>query len=105
VSPAAISFDGVYPEAALLSRLGNDAEAIAWLDPALQALPATGPLALANPAAAGTFVRAMALRAELAARVGDSVTARRWARAVEILWSNADEFLQPVVTRARTLSR
>ena len=47
----------------------------------------------------------MALRAELAAKVGDAKGARRWAAAVVELWSGADEFLQPLVSRMRELMK
>jgi hypothetical protein len=45
----------------------------------------------------------MVLRADLAARDGDMQTARRWARAVTILWKKADPDLQPTVDRMRAL--
>jgi tRNA A-37 threonylcarbamoyl transferase component Bud32 len=105
VSAAAMSYDGIYPEAALLVRLGDDRGAIAWLDPVLHALPSTAPLAVADVAAAGTFVRAMAMRAELASRAGDVANARRWARAVAALWSDADSFLQPTARGMQELAR
>jgi hypothetical protein len=51
------------------------------------------------------LVRAMALRADLAAASGDHAAAARWAQAVTILWSDADQFLQPTVRRMRELAR
>src|SRR5439155_1746136 len=53
------------------------------------------------PARAGSLVRAMALRADLAERVGDHAVAARWAAAVAAFWSDADPFLQPLVRRMR----
>jgi hypothetical protein len=47
----------------------------------------------------------MALRAELAANRTDRVTAVRWARAVAVLWSDADSFLQPVARRMAAMAR
>jgi hypothetical protein len=35
--------------------------------------------------------------------VGDSANARKWARPVALLWSNADPFLEPLVQRMRRL--
>jgi hypothetical protein len=43
----------------------------------------------------------MALRADLASATGDAPTARRWAGIVAVLWSGADEDLQPVVRRMK----
>jgi serine/threonine protein kinase len=97
VRAADLSYDGVYPEARLLVQLGDSAAAIAWIDPVLAALPYTSPLAMADAPAAGAFVRTMALRASLARRAGDSAAAGRWAKAVALLWSDADEFLRPTV--------
>jgi hypothetical protein len=102
---AAISLDGAYPEAALLDRMGDARGAAAWLDPLLRALPEMTPDAIGDVAAAGSLVRAMALRADLAARAGDQPTARRWAAAVVTLWSDADPFLQSTVQRMRVLAR
>jgi hypothetical protein len=47
----------------------------------------------------------MALLAELADQRGDHAASHRWASAVSILWSDADQFLQPVVRRMRVLSK
>jgi hypothetical protein len=92
-----LTFDALYPEAALLASMHADRRAADWLDPALNSLAATAPQVLSDPARTGALVRAMALRAELATRLGDAEQARRWARAVAILWKDADPFLQPVV--------
>jgi hypothetical protein len=51
-----------------------------------------------------TLVRGMVLRAELAAEAGDSATAKRWANDVVLLWSGADQELQPTVKRMRELA-
>jgi tetratricopeptide (TPR) repeat protein len=102
--PAELSFDGLYPEARLLQAIAEPREAIAWLDPTLADLAWTEPEVIADVAVAATFVRTLALRAELAAQVGDAVTAARWARAVLVLWSGADPPLSPVVERMRQLA-
>ena len=51
------------------------------------------------------LVRAMALRAKLAEDVGDTATARAWARAVVTLWSGADSYLQTTVREMARLAR
>jgi tetratricopeptide (TPR) repeat protein len=91
--------DALYPEAWLLQALGDQNAAIEWLDPTLSALSASAPQRLADPGNAGALVQAMVLRADLAESLKDHKTAARWARAVSVLWGNADPFLQPTVRR------
>lgn len=105
VPPTDVSYDGLLPEATLLVRLGDDRQAAAWLDPSLNALAMTAPHALSDYVRAGALVRTMALRAEVAVRLGDREGARRWARAVAILWSDADPYLQYKVARMRAIAR
>jgi hypothetical protein len=104
VSPAALTFDGLLPEAVLALWVGAPREAAAWLDAPLAALHTRAPDVLASPASVACLVRAMALRAEIADRLNDREGARRWARAVVILWSDADPFLQPLIRRQRRLA-
>jgi tRNA A-37 threonylcarbamoyl transferase component Bud32 len=99
------AFDALYPEAWLLAACGEDRMALDWIDPTLDSLSRTAPEILMDPVRAGSLVRAMALRAELAARVGDATDAAKWALAVETLWTGADPFLQPVLQRMRGLVR
>ena len=103
VSPSDVAMEGVLAEARLLATIADTAAAINWLDASLGAITGTAPGALGNIPNAGAFVRAMMLRAELAQLVGDSASAARWASVVAILWSNADPFLQPAVTRMTRL--
>lgn len=97
-----LTFDGVLPEAHVWRALREVPRAAAHLDPPLSALPRLS-LGLADMAPAVALVRAMALRAELAAEMGDRATARRWARAITILWRDADPFLLQVVQQMLTL--
>ncbi|MBI4545312.1 MAG: hypothetical protein HY703_08965 [Gemmatimonadetes bacterium] len=103
--PGEVSLDALYVEAWLLDALGESAAAVDWLDRGLEALPWSEPLTFANLASPPALVRAAALRAELAGRTGDKQVARRWARAVAILWSGADPALRPVVDRMRNFDR
>ena len=105
VTPAALTFDALLPEAILALWLGTPRDAAAWLDPPLGALGTKAPDVLASPAGVACLVRTMALRAEIADRLHDRDGARRWARAVVALWSGADTFLQPMVDRQRQLTR
>ena len=97
--PSEISIDRAYQEAWLLLAVGDSAAATELLDLSLNALPLLGTGLLEFVAQAAGLVRAMALRAELAARAGDNVTAQRWTRPVIALWSDADPELRPVVDR------
>jgi hypothetical protein len=98
-----ITFDALYPEAWLVSQLGDKRSAAAWLDPALNNIRVQA--SVTDPINAASLVQTMALRAELAAAQKDNREAERWARAVVTLWSNADPFLLPVVDRMRQLAR
>lgn len=93
-APEDITLDALYPEAALLAEMGDTAAAIAWLDPTLAALGAAQPQLFDDPTRAAGLVQAMVLRAELARSVQDSLGATRWARAVGVLWGDADSFLR-----------
>jgi tRNA A-37 threonylcarbamoyl transferase component Bud32 len=97
------SYDGAWPELAMLVRLGDFAAAARQIDLMLAALPHTSPLALADAPAAGPFVRILVLRADVANRLGDSRTARQMATLAATLWSDADPFLQQTVAHLRSL--
>jgi tetratricopeptide (TPR) repeat protein len=103
--PADIRMEGLLPGAAALASIGDARRAIDWLDPTLRVLRLSASQNLANVVQTGSLVRAMALRAMLAERVGDAATARAWAKAVVILWSGADPFLQPTVHEMERIAR
>ena len=102
--PGDYSVEGSFLEAWLMTELGDPAGAAAFLDLSLNALPTLRSELLDQVPQAAGLVRAMALRADLAHRLGDAATARRWAEAVVALWSSADGPLQPTVTRMRALA-
>jgi tRNA A-37 threonylcarbamoyl transferase component Bud32 len=103
--PQDIMTDGLLPEASALVRLGEFRGAIDRLNPTLRDVRYTASQDLAFIDRAGSLVRVMVLRADLAHRVSDDETARVWARAVVDLWSGADKFLQPTVQRMQLLAR
>jgi hypothetical protein len=105
MSPADLTIDAVYPEAWLIAALGRPDSAAQWLSSTLDPLARTPPQLFSEAFRAGMLVRAMAFRADLANRAGDRATAREWAAAVAVLWSGADDFLQPLVKRMEGLAR
>ena len=105
VRPADMALDNLFLEAWLLAALGDAKAAADWLDPTLGSISGAAPQLFAEAYQAGPLVRTMVLRADLASRMGDATTAKRWAAAVVVLWSDADDFLQPVVRRMKDLSR
>jgi tetratricopeptide (TPR) repeat protein len=98
----AIDFAYQYAEAAL--AIVDSGTALQFVAPPLDALPTLGTGLLDFVSQSGGLVRAMALRAELAARAGDQATAARWAQGVITLWSAADPPLQPLVQRMQRLA-
>ena len=99
-----VAIENVYQEAWLLVAVGDTAAALERLDRSLTALPALGTALLDQVPQAAGLVRAMALRAELAAAAGDWTAAARWARAVSALWRDADPDLGAVVARMAALT-
>ena len=98
-----VAINGTYEEARALLQLHDTAAAVVTLDRSLHALPTLGSYLLEQPEQVGCAIRAMALRAELAARSGDGATASQWARAVATIWSNADAPLRATTARMRAL--
>ena len=97
--PSSVSLDALLPEAELLMELGKHAEARAWLAPAMDLLPQIMPEILTNPVEVAALVRMVALRSEIAFRLGDLDEASRWREVVGVLWEDADEFLRAEVRR------
>ena len=90
-----------YEEAYLLAAVGDTAAAEAFLDLSLDNLQAAPTFMIIEPAQAASVVRAMALRSRLAAR-RDPARARRWAAAVDTLWSGGDPELRAFASRLRS---
>jgi hypothetical protein len=104
IPPHDVALDGLFAEARLLLALGDSAAAASWLDPTLNAIHLAQPTSLTLDGRPGALVRAIAFRAELASHLGDAAGARKWARAVVILWSDSDPFLKPIVRRMNQLT-
>ncbi len=102
--PTDVDINSTYGEAWLFLGLGDTAAAVAVLDSSLNNLTGLGGNLLDFVPQAAGLVRAMALRAELAAAAGDRRTARWWAQHVTTLWQDADAPLQPRVRRMRLLA-
>jgi tRNA A-37 threonylcarbamoyl transferase component Bud32 len=103
--PADLTLDALLPEARLLIAIGDPPGAIAWLDPTLGSLVDAAPEMYTDPVRAGSLVRAIELRADLAIQENDPATAARWAKVALVLGSDADGFLQPELERLRGLAR
>lgn len=104
VLPGDISLDQTVQEASLRLSIGDTAAAIRQLDRVLTALPTLGQWAVREPAQSVAVGRALALRADLAARAHDVPESRRRAREALELWRNADGALAPTVSRLRALA-
>jgi hypothetical protein len=94
-----LSTDAAYERSVLLLAVGDTAAAVRYLDGTLETLPGLYSALLDYVPLAGTLVRMMALRAELAAARGERDTARRWAGAVAVLWGDAEPALRPALER------
>lgn len=104
ILPGEVDIEATFNEARIALLLGDTAGATVHLDRSLTALPKLNPRLLDRVPSAAALVRAMALRAELAARAGDRATARHWAQTVRILWRGADPALAPALSRMQELS-
>jgi hypothetical protein len=104
ILPGSVAADATFVEAWLITQLGDSTRAAAFLDLSLGALPTQRSALLSETPQAAGLVRAMVLRADLAAAAGDSATARKWGEAVSALWGDAEVPLQSTVRRMRSLA-
>jgi tRNA A-37 threonylcarbamoyl transferase component Bud32/tetratricopeptide (TPR) repeat protein len=102
--PGEVSLDYTYQEAWLRAAMGDVNGAASALDLSLNALPSLSIPALDEAAATAALGRGFALRVELAVKMRDQETARRWAGALTALWSHADPELQTEVRRVGKLA-
>ncbi len=102
--PGDIALDFTFQVAWLRAASGDTSGATRQLDRVLGSLSTLSAVSVREAASAAAAHRAMALRAELAARRGESNERRKWARAVVDLLAGADPPLQPIVARMRALA-
>lgn len=102
----ALTADAALAEAQLWLALADTAGAVSALRGSLDYLrnypPMDWDVPSQNILIVGSLVRAMQLRATLAA--DDRAAARRWSAAVALLWVAADPEVQPMVRQMRALS-
>jgi tetratricopeptide (TPR) repeat protein len=98
------TLDATYLAASLYANAGDTAHAVQVLDAALNAPLNMDTYTLAWITLPGNLVRAMILRARLAAALGDSTRAAQWASGAVTLWSNADAEFRPLVDSMRALA-
>ncbi|HEX6573855.1 MAG TPA: serine/threonine-protein kinase [Gemmatimonadaceae bacterium] len=89
-APGEVTIDVVFVESWLRTAVGDSAAAMRSLDKSLGGLTRASTIFVARPALAGALVRAMILRADLAAKAGDRPTADRWRNAAASLWKKGD---------------
>ena len=102
--PGSLSLDVIVQEAWLAEFAGDPRRAAEMLDFSLGTLPTLSSFIVTEPVMAASVGRAMADRAELAARSGDASGAALWASRVLTVWRHADENLSPTLTRMRRLA-
>ena len=97
--PGDVSPDFVFPEAELHLALGDTARALEELDRTLVALQAMPMTVLSRVEETAGLLRAMRLRADVAAARGDRRTERQWREALETLWSGGDARVRALLRR------
>ena len=102
--PGDLSPDFVFQQAWLRAAVGDTVGAVKQLDRSLDDMSAINGEALREAGSAAAIVRAMELRAELAANTNDLASARKWSSAVLTLWTAADPELTPSISRMRMLA-
>ena len=99
-SPADLTLDALVPEATLLLAMGDAEGARRWLDPTLQLLRVRA--TSVDPIHAGSLVRVLRLREQIALALADDAGAARWRAVAAILLADADQFLRSPVPARRS---
>jgi len=102
--PGDVALDFTVQEALLRTSVGDTAAAIRQLDRVLNALPTLGQWSTREEAQAAAVGRALVLRAELAASMGEVAERQRRAREALVLWQHADASFKPTLDRLRALA-
>ncbi len=89
-APGEVTMDAVLQYAWLRATVGDTARSIQFLDNSLRGLSRAPQSMLMSASIPAALVRAMILRADLAARTGDGATADRWSGAARQLWKGGD---------------
>jgi hypothetical protein len=100
----AVTLDQLPALAAIYAEASRQQDAVALLDSTLLHLFGSGPDTFGEPVNAASLGRAMALRTKLAVQHHDSSNARRWARALAVLWREADPALRTRTERLMQLA-
>ena len=102
--PGTVSLDLIVQEAWLADFAGDARRAAETLDLTLTALPTLSSFIVTEPVMSASLGRAMAYRAELAARLNDPSAAALWASRVLTVWAHAEGNLEPTRSRMRRLA-
>jgi hypothetical protein len=103
--PGDVAIDATLAEVRALLFYGDSTTARDRLVRILDALPTLGSDLLGEVTQSAALVRAMALRADLAAAAGDSTDGARWASAVVRLWNGSEAESLGGLERFRRLAR
>ncbi len=104
MAPGQIALQTVFHEALLLLGIGDTLSASDYLGRTLGAMRALRTSVVMEAPQATSLVRAMALRAQLAAASGDEEIAKNWATKVIQLWRDGEQDVRPVVDRMRQIA-
>ena len=88
--PADLTFDGVFPEAWLQTRVKLLPEARSLVRSVLEAVRSMPVTVLSIPANAGAMRSTIVLHSQLAEEAGDHTDARRWRDALRAITHSAD---------------
>jgi hypothetical protein len=100
-SPSEISMDAILQDAWLEAELGEVGAANRILDRAFAGLTKSPSNLLSNAGLPASLIRSMLLRSRLAARLGDTATARHWLDSATSLWSGGDAEVRSILASGR----
>jgi hypothetical protein len=99
-APSEITMDAVLVDGWLRWVTGDPARAAQTLDRAFGGLSKAPPNIVGNSAPlSASLVRAMLLRARLAAELGDRTNALKWSEAAKTMWGGGDPEVRQILSR------